>query len=543
MIKLTLSENKIKKFTLVFFSVFIIIQPFLDYYFLFSDSIKKYTYISPSTIIRFLSVGILFLIVLSTERHNKKAVIVWAVYFAAVLAYFLLHQAICSAFPYQLPEYFTYNGTDELSYTLRIILPLLLMYITYKQDLTFELVKTITLALTLIIGITFVVSNLAGFSLIAYSESYELSKYSFLDWFKSQSGIFCNELTSKGLFYKSNQISGIMLLLLPVNLMFFLNKRSIIGFLAVLLLMLCMFMTGARAALYGMILALAAVLCLRVITLVAEKQRVSAVSLTAYLCFIAFFAAIYPFSPCHNRLVYEENAYDEFEETPLSEVDDPGSDIDLPSGDPDFTVLVGNLISRLTQVNIPDIYYKKYYPVEYDYDFWKDLDNLQYANYCDSRKQQQLITERIFNRISSNQWKYSLFGMGRSRFASSTILLEKDFLQQRYTLGFIGLLLFFAPYLIAIGRCGIIIILNLKKLFSFENLTLLFSVVLFFASSVFSGHLIDELFPIFICVLYLGYITGRLTKAAAKLQSSRGEGTDTDVRVSVEEQPEPVSAR
>ena len=67
-----MNESKIDSILKKIFVVFILIQPFLDIYFLYTDTVMNVFKFSPSTLIRFVVIGVLFVYMIFKYRKDKK---------------------------------------------------------------------------------------------------------------------------------------------------------------------------------------------------------------------------------------------------------------------------------------------------------------------------------------------------------------------------------------------------------------------------------------------------------------------------------------
>ena len=481
------------------FCGFIIIQPLLDYYFLFEESIKTYTLLAPPTIIRFALIGVMFGYIWFSNIRNDRLIRRVTAYFGVLALYSILHIVICINFPVVLPPHYRYEVIDEVFYLIRIMLPLMLLIVTWKMPLDSQHIRTVTISIAYIIGVTMILSNLLGFSLIAYQDTPVVSDQSFLVWFTGDIGHYV-DATSKGVFYKANQISGVLVLLFPVNLMLFLKKPTVVSFFAGIMLILCMFMLGTRVSTYGAAIVLAAIPVIYIAHCLIKKQPLLSWKSALLLLFVFAFVVIYPFSPYAVRSISNQLTYEK------------GMQInsEMDSKDDNEPIATSELEYRLNMIYMPSYFHRTGYPVAEDYEFWKKVSSMPYNKINDNRKQQVLITQRIHSRIEENKAVYDLFGMGRSRFANGNLLIELDFSLQRYTLGWVGVVLFFGPMIILVLLCSLKLLCHFKVHFNIENATILLSVWLFFITSVFSGHLLDELFPISICVFFLGYLSRQL---------------------------------
>ncbi|WP_099205070.1 O-antigen ligase family protein [Scatolibacter rhodanostii] len=497
-------DKKLRKSTKLLL-LFIIVQPLLDFYFLFDESVKKITFFSPSTLIRIGYIFMAFILLfINTHQNNRKTWKYIFCYLAVVFGYTVVHTIANYFFAVKLPASFNFNIVDELFYIIRLLLPLLLLFLVFKSELKLKHIRWITLTLVLIIGLIMIVSNLFHVSLLSFSDDPIQNEYTFLSWF-SKEKLYYKSITSKGLFYRGNQISGVLLLLFPITLMFLLKKPTLGFFIILAMQIVSMFMLGSRVCVYGMAISFVVVIGVYIADKIYHHKKIELKKMMPYAMIIIIFAAIYPFSPLQVRTKNDQDSYQRHEtKTIQSEQDTLEKEIQ-PSKNikqDKVALLEGELLKKY----VPSMFYKNIYPIAENYSFWQNINKLPENQYDNNRKQQILITKDILERIPNNQELYVLFGMGRSRLAKAQLIIEHDFLAQFYTVGLVGLVLFFIPLIVVIGICVFILLKNFGSLFNFENVILLFAISLFLLASAYSGHLIDELFPMLLCVFYLGFL-------------------------------------
>ena len=108
------------------------------------------------------------------------------------------------------------------------------------------------------------------------------------------------------------------------------------------------------------------------------------------------------------------------------------------------------------------------------------------------------------NRIeyNNNKLRYKLFGLSYSRMRSGKIYIERDFYAQYITIGILGIIIMLVPYFICIVKETTKRLKSKKIGISFVSFII--SMVALFGSSIFTGHILDELFV----MLYAGFIIG-----------------------------------
>ena len=150
------------------------------------------------------------------------------------------------------------------------------------------------------------------------------------------------------------------------------------------------------------------------------------------------------------------------------------------------------------------MYYTEYYSYQHDPWFWTHV--------C--------LDIPVFDRVSGRQietiffnYKYenltpseTILGMGYSTFMNGSIVLEKDFKQQIYTLGYAGVVLLLMPW-IGIMLYGFVMFIKYwKKLLTLENVCLVLALAFGFGSAWLSGHFLDQ----FVTTVFTACITAIL---------------------------------
>ena len=74
----------------------------------------------------------------------------------------------------------------------------------------------------------------------------------------------------------------------------------------------------------------------------------------------------------------------------------------------------------------------------------------------------------------------------------TSIVLEKDFEQQVYTLGYSGMILTCFPWLIIVGYGAIRVLMKFKKLVNLEVMTYAMSLLAGLGTAYISGHTLDQ---------------------------------------------------
>ena len=115
--------------------VFIIIQPFLDFYMLYSEQVVSVFKFSPSTIIRIIFVFLFTVYVIFKTKYNKKYF--WILgYLGLLLLYLIFHVLNTLQFNISIGNHFSFSYITELFYFIRMFIPLIIIYVVYHAKVT-----------------------------------------------------------------------------------------------------------------------------------------------------------------------------------------------------------------------------------------------------------------------------------------------------------------------------------------------------------------------------------------------------------------------
>ena len=194
--------------------IFIIIQPFLDFYLLFTDKVISIFKFSPSTIIRVVCCFIFIIYILFKTKREKKDWLVLG-YLLFVILYLVFHVYNSLQFNNDILGTMNFSYVTEVFYFLRLLLPLSIIFITYKLNIYEDTFMKSIIIVSLIFSLEIIITNIFKVSLMSYGTG--IIKGNIFDWFINNNFAFEN-LASKGFFYMANQISAVLMLLLPTNI-------------------------------------------------------------------------------------------------------------------------------------------------------------------------------------------------------------------------------------------------------------------------------------------------------------------------------------
>ena len=156
-----------KKRLQTFLFWFILIQPFLDIYWLSRPPLLKF---SIPSILRVLGVFIAIILFFSIKNNWQRLKKQWWIitYIATLILYSICHLFSVKNFTGVDPTSFGYSAKVEIFYLIRACLPLIVIYITSYSDFKTKYFFRVIQAISGLYSLTIVISNLFVFSLTSY---------------------------------------------------------------------------------------------------------------------------------------------------------------------------------------------------------------------------------------------------------------------------------------------------------------------------------------------------------------------------------------
>jgi len=478
--------------------LFIIIQPFLDISCLFNNSSLEIFGLTIPTIIRCGFIGILALISLKHINKNRDYLFLF-IYFILLFIYIIFHHVIASNNDIIIPDNYTYSLFSELFYIVRMVLPLALIYFTRYSEINYKKFINSILITSLIIGLIIFIGNTYCISLTSYTTDTSITKLNWICWFTSYvSGYEFAELTSKGWFYMANQVGGVMMLLLPFNIYDMLKKSNRLNVTSSLLLIISMIMVGSRTASYGwLLIVICFVLILLYLRYIKKEKWWSLKRIYPFIIISLIGLIFLSVSPINTR------SYG-YELGDITTLEDPPTDMTKNNIDNVYKYITESYAVYGIQSN----YIYELYNYKFDTKFWIDTFNYSRVNgVIENREMQTFISNRI-DELNKEQLKYKLFGYSFSRMRNGGVYMEHDFVIQIFTMGYLGLLLLIGPYIYIMILASIKILKKMKSQPKLIDFVFMISICAMLGTSLFTGHLLDELFV----MIYAGFICGFFLK-------------------------------
>ena len=518
-----LNREHIEKILHILIVILVVIQPLIDMDYLFYDFLNSYGLPRPSTIIRFLIIPALVICSFFLREKKKKRILTIGIIYGVLLAgYFILHcrQDTALYSRLDLTENFRFDTWQELTYVLTLVIPFGVSYFCYHEHFKSSEIRSICMILSGMISIPILIGDLFVFAKSTY---YGNTVANLFAWF---SGVYKwyhpRTLASKFFFNEGNTIGILLFMLLPLMYYYFAKseekkQRRRIGTL-ILIQSLSMQILATRVATYGAVLIPLAFLLLYIIDAkFFTKTKPLKTVLIFCLCLAALTGSLFEYTPAvqnqkvdaKNDTALLHNGMAALGEAELANGEDliPGTKEYI-----NFYVYMFEtygIKARYIQ-SVPSMYYTDYYSYDHDPKFWVDVTFMPVFDRVSGRQVETIFFNYKYQKLTS---KEKILGMGYSTFMNGSIVLEQDFKQQVYTLGYAGELLCIMPW---IGVClyGVFMFLkHWKQMISLENICLVMSLGAGLGSAWLSGHMLDQFVTTVFAALIVAVLLNRVHDA------------------------------
>jgi len=515
---------KIKNIFLIVFLSFMILQPLLDIFYLYTNSVISIFKFSPATIIRMIVMLLLFItsFIWFKNKNKYKYLIIFGIIF---IIYAFLHHYNSLMF-YSEHGNYTYSTLKEFFYLIRMLMPLLLIFITYEKRLTFKQISIIIVSVSLIFSIIMIVTNIFEVAITSYNAGDKIIKANIFDWFKA--GIYekygYDYIASKGIFHMANQISATFLCLLTLNIYIYIASKKNINLITIILLTISMFMLGTRIASFGSLI----IIIVMIIMYVFFEKIISKNSLNIkkilYLTLIVFAVlSVLKFTPVMNRqYITDKDQFDGVKKEDLVKLvnfisESNEKEINAKTEKELETIKkekVEYVRKNYEKFGVDEVYIDGLYPYDSDVDFWLNEMTIPFEQRANHRQLKRDITKRVIS-VNNNNYDY-IVGMSFTRMRNALIYMENDIFVHLYSIGIIGIILFILPYLIIVLYALYHMIKN-KDNFNYLNMTYILCIGLVFVAGILSGNVFDE----WIVTLFLAFICGLLLTNLKKIKKEK----------------------
>lgn len=494
------------------FVIFILLQPFLDFYYFYVPPLSNIFPFAISTIIRIVFTMILAIFYLR-EKPNRRVLGLIALYLIVTLVYFGLHIFNARHFTSLSATNFDFSLTGEIFYLIRMLIPVLIIGLTIHLDLNQATFSLMVQTLSWIISGSIVFFNLIKLSMASYGGGFITGNI--FDWFTNGDPGSFYGFASKGFFYYANSISGIVLLLVPfVFYLVFTKPRWTNLTLAFVQLLSCL-MLGTKTAVFGYLALLFGSLVLFLFAYVIKKEPKiwrSSILLVFGLSLVAGF--LIPFSPMSNRNLTNEVTITEKESNKVALLKQQQvlqRELEHKAKGK-ITPLMRYIQANYQNYSLNPEFVNGKYSYIIDPEFWYSVMKAPLEKRMDYRYLEKAMLDRVkkINHNPLDNW----FGITYTRM-NNIFNLERDFLSQWYSMGFFGVIILLGPMIYLTLRFIYLLIFKFKRYFTFLNAEMTLAILGILAFSLYAGNILDFLTSSVLLAFFVGQ-TQTLFKQTAR---------------------------
>ena len=502
----------------------VVIQPVIDMDYLFYEQFQAIGLPRLATIVRFLVLPSLVLVSFAVREPKKKQTFLLALAYGILfIVYFVLHvhQAEALVERLWLTDNFRFNTWQELTYVLTLIFPYAMIYLAYHEHFNARELRRVILALSGLISIPVVLGDLYVFGRSTY---YGDTVGNFFSWF---SGIYDwyhpRTLASKFFFNEGNTVGILLFMILPVLYCIYASsktkmERQTAGALIVVQ-SLAMVMLSTRVATYGAVVVPVLFLVLYLANAWILKRETVRKNICIFCAVLAaFFGGVLNWTPAiqnqkvdaKNDVALLHNGAIQFAADDLKNAEDlvPGSEEWI-----NFYVYAFEtygINARYIQ-SVPSMYYTEYYSYQHDPWFWFHVCyDIPVFDRVNGRQIETIFFNYKYENLTPAE---KILGMGYSTFMNGSIVLEKDFAQQVYTLGYAGVVILLLPWIAILLFGAFMVIRYWKKMITLENACLFIALGAGFGSSWLSGHFLDQFLTTIPTAFIIAILLNRVQEA------------------------------
>lgn len=501
-----------KENTLTVTVLIVLLHPILDLDHIFYSFLDRFNLPLPSTLLHFLVLPLFILMVyFILEPKKLKVGIGFGLYGLVVIGYFILHHLYVKDLFDQLylTNRYVYSLSKEFQYVLTLIIPFGMIYAFFRVDLNEKVFNKIIVWTSILIAIPLFLSNLFLFGPSTYVGD---TMANFPTWFFGIYDTFHPRQLATKFFFSEGNTTGILLFAIYPLLIkqYFEDRKHRYGLLVLIAIQgMAMYVLATRVATYGVPLMLGTMLAVYTFLVFIKKIRMDWKPFLILSSVFLVFITILPYTPAmvNQTIDAENNGYvfdnEDYRVTAKDYVKDGAKNL-IP-GSAEFNYYYIHIFKDYAYfLTIPKIYWEWYYPYTIDAKWYVDLIfNYDLSQRASGRQFEKIFSEYKWNQLSATQ---KLFGYSYTMFMNGSILLEQDFLMQRYSFGYLGLAILVGPWLVV---SLLLLYVFLRKFNANLNLTVLslgLSLVALFGGAYMSGHVIDQ----FLTTTYMALIFGFL---------------------------------
>lgn len=491
--------------------VVVLLNPILDIDHIFYSVWDKTGLPLPSTVLHFLILPLFVLIVyLFIEPKKIKAGIALSIYGAIVLSYFAVHHFFVKDLFEQLylTNRYVYSLSYELQYVLTLVIPFGLIYAFYRLDLNANILKKIIITTSILISIPLFLSNLFVFGPSTYVGN---TMANFPTWFFGIYDVFHpRQLATKFFFSEGNTTGIILFSIYPLLISYYFEAKKKSIWLLVLIFVqgIAMYVLATRVATYGVPIMLGSMIILYLFVYAIKRFKFDYRKLFGILLIFSILLGMYNFTPAvENQRIDSENdglvLNEDYQRLEGKGTLEAGKDL-IP-GTAEYNYYYQYMFEQYYfLLTIPSIYYEWYYPYQIDSKFYVDLIfNYELYQRASGRQFERIFSDYKWNRLDSTQ---KLFGYSYSMFMNGSILLEQDFLMQKYAYGYLGAIILVGPWLMILAFIAYLFLRNFLANLNLKTLALGLSIGGMLGGAYLSGHVLDQFFSTVYLALFVSIL-------------------------------------
>ena len=490
---------------------FVLIQPFLDIYWLYKKPLDTLLKFSIPTILRILGILVIFLMFFSikSNRDRLRRQPLTIAYIIILLLYSIFHLWVVNNFTGLSPTSYGYSNVSEIFYLIRMTIPLVLIYVTRYTPITTKTFENIIRIVSALFSFTIVLSNIFTISLTSYHvDNAKRISANIFAWFFPNHYSFA-ELASKGFFFKANTVSAILFMLLTIMLYIMYKHFNAVNILLVCVQTLAMILLGTKVATYGIFVDFIAFLVFYFIHVyILRNEKKSNKFLFTSLGIVVVMGCISSFSPMFKRnadvntlITYRSKTG---HETNLNDELEKG--LKKYHGKQEEKFLKDFIRKNYATYSLRKQSVLKQYSYKYDPYFWLDILREPASERINYRHLDLKMLKQVM-KDNHNQYKY-LFGISFIR-ENNIFPLEHDYLNQFFSLGIFGVIVFLGVYIWYIVF-AIYSWIRYKAARTLLMSTLIISSSLLLGASMLAGNVMEYLTATIIFAFILGFMRQKL---------------------------------
>lgn len=433
----------------------------------------------------FVLIGTSFIVTLT--KIKKKEMLPLIIYTIILGIYIVFHDINILKFNTDIFLDANINVFKESYYIIRTYyVPVLLLFTLCKNSdiLDLKYYKKILKMLVILISFSIIILNIFKISFATYQEKNFFIDYNIFDFYKAD--ISYKLLSTRGWFDSANEISAILVTLLPINIYFLYKDNKKINYLFYIVQVISMIILGTRVSTYCTILISLLFIFINIFSSCIKKEKIN----YKFIVVAVITCSYYFLSPIGNYYLTNE--------TPNYNSNDVYSLELAKLGDEEAIEYINNNLSKFRISK----HFVELYPVDRDIDFWKStaLGNRNENN------NSRIMKIKIINRMKerNNNKNDSILGMG---YTINFEDLERDYVYQYYILGLLGLIILIFPQVTLLIKNSFMIVRNYKKIDITITMLLLSSPYICLVCAYLSGHVFGWISPMYILVLSLSILT------------------------------------